>query len=714
VPSAARVGALLLGAAAWAAPGARRLDTAASVAPPARSGSNASAAAPLAAQGESRVADHAQLLALEDRREFDGAALRRAARHPDALIRAEAAVAIGRIGDPAGAPMVVALLSDPDTAVRAEAAFAIGLLHDTLAVEELARRLDAFPRVAADPDQLEMVTALARIGGERAASALEALLQRHPPGGRSDDPATSRALLESWRLRQRAPAARLVEYVRAGSGEWRRNATYTTARLAALGALPEAGAAASALLEAAADSDPLTRSYAARGLTAAVADSARLARETFVGCLRVLLSDGDAQVRITALRSLATYRDSAFAGYALPRLVDPDPNAVVQAVQTLGVLGGSRAIAALEERFSQGTSFAVQRAALGALGQVAPERVLEIAQTWRVAADWRLRAAFAEALGSVQTAASRAALQELAGESDPRVVESALASLETIVPRGDTALRALARSRLASPDVMVRAAAIDVLDRERDPALVPDLVAAYRRAGGDDASDARLAVVTALGHLVRADASRQELVEREFLGAVPRSSDYLVRRAAAEQLGADVERRYWGSVYPVQTGRSAEDYRTLVRTLQLPALEGGALPQVTIETDHGNLVLQLYAGDAPLTVQNLLRLVDRRFFDGSRWHRVVPNFVIQDGDPRGDGNGGPGWVIRDEINRRRYDRGAVGMALSGPDTGGSQFFVTHSPQPHLDGGYTVFGHLVQGTDVLDAIVLGDRIRRITR
>jgi len=222
VRSAARVGALLFAATACTVP--------------------------LAAQGESRVADLAQLLALEDRREFDAAALRRAARHPDALVRAQAAVAIGRIADPAGGPVLIDLLSDPDTAVRAEAAFAIGLLHDTLAVEELARRLDAFPQVASDPDRLEMVTALARIGGPRAASAIEALLQRHPPSGGSDDPATSRALLESWRLRQRAPAARLVEYARAGSGEWRRNAAYSTARLAALGALPDAGAAAAALV----------------------------------------------------------------------------------------------------------------------------------------------------------------------------------------------------------------------------------------------------------------------------------------------------------------------------------------------------------------------------------------------------------------------------------------------------------------------------------
>ena len=95
--------------------------------------------------------------------------------------------------------------------------------------------------------------------------------------------------------------------------------------------------------------------------------------------------------------------------------------------------------------------------------------------------------------------------------------------------------------------------------------------------------------------------------------------------------------------------------------------------------------------DAPLTVDNFIKLARSGYFNGVLVHRVVPNFVMQDGDPRGDGNGGPGWSIRCEINMVPYDRGAVGMALSGKDTGGSQWFVTHSPQPHLDGGYTVFG-----------------------
>jgi cyclophilin family peptidyl-prolyl cis-trans isomerase len=226
-------------------------------------------------------------------------------------------------------------------------------------------------------------------------------------------------------------------------------------------------------------------------------------------------------------------------------------------------------------------------------------------------------------------------------------------------------------------------------------------------------NDARLAAVQALVQLAGTGPAARERVERDFLAAVGRSADDLVRRAVAEGFGLATHERYWGAVFPVATGRSAQDYQELVRRYVLrPA--GSPPLRATIETDRGAIVIDLLGADAPITVDNFLRLVDRRFFDGSRWHRVVPNFVIQDGDPRGDGNGGPGTVIRDELNRRRYDRGMVGMALSGPDTGGSQFFLTHSPQPHLDGRYTIFGQLYSGAQVLDLVVQGDRIRRIVR
>jgi cyclophilin family peptidyl-prolyl cis-trans isomerase len=122
--------------------------------------------------------------------------------------------------------------------------------------------------------------------------------------------------------------------------------------------------------------------------------------------------------------------------------------------------------------------------------------------------------------------------------------------------------------------------------------------------------------------------------------------------------------------------------------------------------------IELLGPEAPMTVANFLRLVDRRFFDGNRWHRVVPNFVVQDGDPRGDGFGGPGGAIRDEINRHRYDGPMLGMALSGPDTGSSQWFINLSPQPHLDGTYTIFGRVTGGLASLARITQGDMIRTI--
>ena len=134
--------------------------------------------------------------------------------------------------------------------------------------------------------------------------------------------------------------------------------------------------------------------------------------------------------------------------------------------------------------------------------------------------------------------------------------------------------------------------------------------------------------------------------------------------------------------------------------------------QVYLETDRGLIQIEMAILDAPLTVENFLTLARKGYFNGLSVHRVVPDFVVQDGDPRGDGSGGPGYTIRDELNERPFLRGTVGMALSWKDTGGSQFFITHSPQPHLDARYTAFGRVVNGMEVVDRIQQGDLIQRI--
>lgn len=154
--------------------------------------------------------------------------------------------------------------------------------------------------------------------------------------------------------------------------------------------------------------------------------------------------------------------------------------------------------------------------------------------------------------------------------------------------------------------------------------------------------------------------------------------------------------------------RPVQWYENVVRRVAIPALEGH--PQtVRLATTRGGINIRLLGSDAPLTVFNYLTLAERRFYDGAAFHRVVPAFVAQDGDPRGDGNGGPGYSIRDELSPIGYVRGAVGMALSGPDTGGSQYFLTLTPQPHLDGHYTLFGEVISGLAAMDALVEGDRI-----
>ena len=133
----------------------------------------------------------------------------------------------------------------------------------------------------------------------------------------------------------------------------------------------------------------------------------------------------------------------------------------------------------------------------------------------------------------------------------------------------------------------------------------------------------------------------------------------------------------------------------------------------TIETEKGNLVLELFASDVPITVNNFVFLARDGFYDGTTFHRVIPGFMAQGGCPIGDGKGSPGYQFDDEITEHTHVTGALSMANSGANTNGCQFFITYTPQHHLDGKHSVFGQLIEGTDVLESIEPGDAITRIT-
>jgi len=650
-----------------------------------------------AAVDEALVGSLARLLQETDARRFDPLVLRDLMRHPDPAVRRQAALAAGRVRDPGASDLLVPLLGDTAEAVAGAAAFALGLIGDAGSVPVLLAAVRSDGRATV---QTEAVTAIAKIGGDAGARAIRQVLQSGA-GTPIASPAVSAAILESWRLGERAAVEDLVPYAQSAEIETRWRSLYALGRLASRSGVP-------ALMLALDDRDPAVRAVAVRGVTRGLVDSARLDPGAISARLRPLLGERDPGLRVAVLRSLAGLGDSTMAPAVSPLLAEADLGVVVQAEITLGAIGGAAALDALRGRFSH-ANFAVRRQAFIGAAQAGGGRdSLTAAALAALAADadWRWRAVAAEAYGAAGQAGP---LQRLTADGDARVVARALEALARVT-ESDSATAERARQLLGHADPVVRAVAADVMAQRPTPGDVEALVRAYRAAAADQSSDARLAVVAAMGAIASASAAGRVAVANAFLGSVPAPQDYLVYRLGVERLpGA---RDVWGPARPVNTGRSEAQYRDAVRRWLAPALVAGTRPRVTIETDRGTVVVELLPAEAPLTVAAFLELVERRFFDGQRWHRVVPGFVVQGGDPRGDGWGGPGFVLRDEVNPTRYVTGSMGMALSGPDTGGSQFFLTLGREPHLDGSYAVFGRVVEGHGVLLTITRGDRIRTI--
>jgi cyclophilin family peptidyl-prolyl cis-trans isomerase len=250
---------------------------------------------------------------------------------------------------------------------------------------------------------------------------------------------------------------------------------------------------------------------------------------------------------------------------------------------------------------------------------------------------------------------------------------------------------------LAAPDFSLRAAAARLVGQRRSEGGVALLAAAYTRGASDAADDARSAALAALG---RYGSDEARSVLRQALG----DRAWPVRLQAARLLGGLGESAAAERPAPVRQPAGFFASEALLH----PRFS----PHAFVETRHGTIEIELNVIEAAVTTQTFIELARAGFYNGLRVHRLIPHFVVQAGDPRGDGSGGPGFTQRDELSPLPFVRGTVGMALSGPDTGGSQFFITHGPSPHLDGRYTVFGRVVSGMDVVDRIRQGDTITAV--
>jgi HEAT repeat protein/cyclophilin family peptidyl-prolyl cis-trans isomerase len=608
-------------------------------------------------------------------------------------IRRQAALAIGRVGLPEGVPPLAKLLADPDPQVRQTAAFALGLIGDSSARDPLIGALrDPSPLVkgsAAEALGLIGDRSSADAVGQMAVEIVQSGAVAQTPGPEADasrDTPVGALRLAIFALVRLNAYSQLAVAVLDGAQPRVRwwPVAFALQRLEDPRALP-------ALLTLAKDPHPYTRAFAAKGLGATKDRSA-------VPVLLPLVDGPDRAVAVEAIRSLGRLGDPAGAPPLLKLIAAPkaDPQLRLEAVSALGGIRGDGVIELLLDVVGD-PSPSVRAAAIRSLAQLDQENFITVLSGLDPDPHWTVRSALAAVLGTLPAEIGLPRLQAMQDDPDERVVPAVLTSLAAL--RAPDAA-AILTERLKAGDAVVRAAAATALARLKVPDG-PALLAEAYRAGRKDAT--YVARGAALAALVEYGAEAATPILTEALA----DTDWAVRvRAAALLKQLDPASDAALKIRPAPASRPESAYE-MTRLFAPPFST-----QAFIDTDRGTIQLELAVIDAPLTVDTFVTLARKGFYDGLSFHRVVPDFVIQGGDPRGDGEGGPGFTVRDELSQLPYVRGIVGIALDWEDTGGSQFFITHSPQPHLDARYTVIGRVTSGMDVVDQIQPGDVMRRI--
>jgi cyclophilin family peptidyl-prolyl cis-trans isomerase/HEAT repeat protein len=639
----------------------------------------------------------------EDERRWDNE-LRQLLAHRDAAVRRRAALAVGRIGNEDSVSALTDLLKkDPDASVRAMAAFALGEVESITAADALvevvkndaergelrARALEALGKIAAalPADQKARQSELGAV--IRDALEVESKQSGTDAGNRLT---VLLGLTAALRSRPADAGPTIAKFLSSPDGRIRSDAANVLARLR----LKDGNEQLRKL--AISDPDANVRANAVRVLGATEYPNA------FIPVVMAANHDTDSRVRVSGIRALAALKNVHGSEALIERTVT-DPNELLEIATTVGRVpprpdNPSIAIEwlrKLDERF-QHTAPEVEIA----FARVAPDVYLADLSGTGISNDWHATAAIANGLAEINTKPQLAAAAEarlrtmLTYRNSDQAIPDVLRALAAFKPKD---LQQLLITHLDASDAIVRATAAELLgDLPSSPEITQALIAAWPRTAKDSLNDAALSILDSL-------AKQKTPAANDAIKNALDSTDYLVRRRAVALLKTNGAGDFSARIGTVKTRNTVADYRRALARI-------GQKVRAVVTTSKGSFTIELLPSEAPLTVDNFVQLARRNYFNGITIHRVVPNFVIQDGDPRGDGNGGPGYQIRCEINEVPYDRAVLGMALSGKDTGGSQWFVTHAPQPHLDGGYTVFGRVIAGMDVVDKISRGDVVKSI--
>lgn len=648
-------------------------------------------------------------------------------RHGTPWFRARAARALGRVAAPAVTTPLCAAIGDPDEEVRTEVAFALGQLEGPEARVQALGALLPMLRSPSPAFRARLVEAIGKLGWREHAEQVLDLLADADAGTRAS------AALALHRLRSHEPPD--------GSevGEQRQiiDAEILAALMQAHETEPDASVrwhilyaligfheprALSVYLRSIEADDVWERFFATRGIGELARTRALKPEDSDTACKALLrrLDDKDRRVAIEAALALGdpspSGRDTAPRDTPPPfderRVLDAlaertqskDPGLVEACIRGIGHFQS------IETKANSAINFAIaspkvrtRATAIQANARLLGDGFAGILHVYAKEEDWRIRAAVARATRFLSKDIAFDLVGKLAEDPETRV---RLAALETLAQRrGDVRIVDLVKSTLSQKDAALREEAATTLERLGDPKAVVALREALVTSRDPDYADARVAMIQAIAKLAPEDATASDFIEASLADPVNR-----VRRAAWAALS---KRR---PVRPLSTLQLADEGREVAlpgRDYPIDFLR--ARPRVLLETTKGRITLELDPDAAPNHVFNLLHFVRKGAYDGRLFHRVVPNFVVQGGDMRGDGYGNATWWggrLRREISARRFDAFALGMPRgSDADSGGDQIFITLVPTPHLDGAYTCFGRVVEGFEVVSDIEVGDRIER---
>lgn len=653
-----------------------------------------------------------EIATLEELRSTGGGRLLELLTDEDPEVRVRAARAVSRLpfpefGDDVTDALVRAL-EDENTEVRVEALFGLGLRADPRTAGVLAtyhndpdplvraRVIEAASRIDAPELHAELLVHLRDSALEVRIATVEATSRWSRE--RADGKAVDRALIEALN-----PYV-LTESTNASSSSTPpRRDVETELAWRILFSLARRGSpqGRGAFLEYATSTIPLERIFAMKGLGRLPKDEESDEGAAIVRVLANALGDPHAlgapdwRVSYEAAVSLGKWQHADGLAPLLGAV--EDENAHVRAAALTALAGYEDAPEQVQSALRRGlldVSVEVRIAALISIAKVFPTGAsLHMIEKLAASEDPILRAGAAEALGHVEGPKAIALLEELVADPNLRVAGSAIAALGKSSPEE---ARPILLGLLEHTDNGLRLGAISALREMSAPSDIEPLLASAQTEG-EMSSEVMTTVLETLAQIGGAKA-------RDAVYNAARDPRPEVRRVASRLL-AD----HFHLDLPVPKTEPTADAAAATRPLPRHRFN----PLVDISTTRGTMVFELFPDETPVHVENFLELAKDGHYDGLIFHRVVPNFVIQGGDYRGDGNGNKparGEFLRHEFTPRRYGRGALGMPRNqNVDSGGSQFFVTHRPTPHLDGRYTLFGELRAGGAVLDQIEVGDRI-----